>query len=243
MKSCPICRSDKTGQLKPVNGFDVFKCRNCKLIWVPGVSSETISNFYSREYFRSKDATLGYHDYLEDEEIIRINARYILSNMPAPRNSDSRILDVGCAYGFLLDEARKRGWSPHGVELNKEAVEYAAGRLKLNAINTTLENAPFPDGFFENAVIIGSIEHFADPFSVIDRVNRLMQRGTPCHRPSIPGPVRLYDIKPPEHLYYFLRTPGDDAGIARVQSCQDLPYWCHYHFERGCAARTGWCSE
>jgi 2-polyprenyl-3-methyl-5-hydroxy-6-metoxy-1,4-benzoquinol methylase len=232
MITCPLCNANSPAKLKNPDGFCVWKCRNCELIWVPDVSDETLEKFYSREYFNNPDGPMGYHDYLDDEEILRLNARYILSNIPAPKSSHSKILDVGCAYGFLLDEARKRGWNTYGIELNQEAADYAKNHLHLNVTRKMVAQADFPDSTFDCVVMIGTIEHFQDPVAVIKKASRLLKPGGHLAVTTIntKGIVRLFAIKPPEHLYYF-----SDQNLARLleshglKVVKSLPYWCHYH--------------
>ena len=44
--------------------------------------------------------------------------------------------DVGCATGFLLDQARKQGWEVYGVELSAWAVDYAKNKPCICLIST-----------------------------------------------------------------------------------------------------------
>ena len=49
-----------------------------------------------------------------------------------------RLLDVGCAAGFLLEVARERGWDVQGVELNPECASALAPDLRGRVAYTTL---------------------------------------------------------------------------------------------------------
>jgi len=228
MDPCPICHKEYPSKLCNINSFDVYKCINCELIWVPDVDGATLNKFYTKDYFKNPDSKFGYNDYIEDEKTLRINARYILSKVPARKG---RLLDIGCAFGFLLDEARKLGWETHGVELNKEAAYYAAHHLNLNIFQGPISQANFLDSSFDCITIIGTMEHFQDPVSVIQKANKLLKPGGYLIITTIStkGLIRLYAIKPPEHLYYF--SPQNISLLLKSSGFNVLKrggYWCHY---------------
>src|SRR5690242_12896555 len=71
------------------------------------------------------EATYGYwvHDLIATEKRRRAAALLRWSGVDS-----GAILDVGCMFGFLLDEARGRGLVSHGIELSSSAAQVAAAR-------------------------------------------------------------------------------------------------------------------
>ena len=227
---CPICCDRFPLKLKYPNSFITWKCRNCSLIWVPNVKDEVIEKFYSNNYFKNPDGDLGYLNYVEDEYSLRMNFRLILSKLPPP-GENNKLLDIGCAYGFFLDEARKMGWDTTGIEIYEEGINYSAKILHLNVIQETIMQADFPDQSFDCVVIIGSIEHFQDPIAVIKKVSRILKPGGGLIITTIntKGLIRLFSIKPPEHLYYF--SAYNLSLLLRLNNFEFIkcaPYWCYY---------------
>ena len=92
-------------------------------------SSEAAGALYSDDYFRS-DAALGrgYEDYEAERDNMRAMFRDRLRHLPAPAAS-ARLLDVGAAAGFFVEQARLAGWDAEGLELNGWAAEYAREKL------------------------------------------------------------------------------------------------------------------
>lgn len=229
---CPICHTSPPRKHRQVGEFIVWKCLQCELLWVPDVDGKILEKFYEQEYFKSTDSTIGYHDYVEDEEILRLNARYIIRNIPPLQMNRPQVLDIGCAHGFMMDEFRKAGWETYGVEMSQLAVEYGKNILKLNLFHGSVFEARYKNSQFDVVIIIGSIEHFPNPIAVIKEANRVLKAGgyIAITTINIKGLVRLYDIKPPEHLYYFsdrnLSLLLENNGFKVEKS---LPYWCHYH--------------
>lgn len=79
-----------------------------------------------------------------------------------------RILDFGCAYGFLIEELVRRGISCEGIDSNPEAIKFCSKRFENNSLVERFvvlrQNEPFP---FEEASVdilffIETIEHLLD---------------------------------------------------------------------------------
>lgn len=225
---CPICASLQVSKTSEVSGFQIFSCTSCDLKWVPNVSVEQVTAFYDSTYY---EGNVGYTHYLSDESNIRINARELLKSIADLKKKGSRLLDVGCAHGFLIDEARKEGWTTKGVEISSEASNYAKNELGLDVFCGDLFDAPLTENSFDAVTIIGSIEHLIKPFDYIDKMFAVLKPGGHLIITTIDikGLIPIYRLKPPEHLYYFtadnLKKACTDRGFFVVRSCT---YWKKY---------------
>jgi 2-polyprenyl-3-methyl-5-hydroxy-6-metoxy-1,4-benzoquinol methylase len=144
---------------------DLYRCRDCGT--VHQLSAPRGSELHDL-YRQMCDER-----YLWEEEGRRRQARRLLDLLGAhvPRG---RLLEVGCGYGLLLDEARQRGYDVEGVELSVDAVRYARDRLGLSVQELALEDAAL-DGALEreryDAVLaIDVLEHCDDPVIALDRM-------------------------------------------------------------------------
>lgn len=181
-------------------------CKDCGLLWVPDITEQQIVDFYNGEYFNSRDSVTGYNDYLADEMLHRMNAANIVRKAQKfIKKSHPTALDVGCAYGFLMDEARKLGQETSGLEINQEAYRYATQTLKLKAFNKILMDSHFDDSSFDVVYLIGTIEHLMAPAKCLQEINRIMKVGgiVVITTMDTKGIFPLYSLKPPEHLFYF----------------------------------------
>lgn len=137
-KPCYLCGEGVLTHKAGVSGLSLVECRKRKIIYVPAgqITRELLEAFYSKAYYQN-DSLIGYAGYQREEAIHRKNAGhlldYTLGDLGVAR---PRMLDVGCAFGYLLDEARKRGCDVTGVEMSDYARNHAVSTLGINAHST-----------------------------------------------------------------------------------------------------------
>ncbi|MDR1303774.1 MAG: class I SAM-dependent methyltransferase [Verrucomicrobiales bacterium] len=230
---CAICDADDTRVVfrkRAASGADytVVQCRHCGLVYVnPRLSQETILGTYrDPSYFqRRSDQFTGYSDYTADRELHELFFREQLAKLEQ-RVPKGRILDIGCAFGYLLHEARQRGWKPEGIELSGRAVAYARDELKLKIHSAPLRENQFPAATFNAVIMNDVIEHYGHPAQEVREVYRILAPGGAylLHTPNFASWWRLLmrrqwvHLKPEEHLYYF--APATISRLLR-----------HYGFE------------
>jgi len=86
-----------------------------------------------------------------------------------------RLLDVGCATGVFLRGMQRCGdWQVYGVEINEHAVRIAQ-RYGLDVRLGTLEQAGFPDEFFDGVTLWDVLEHLHDPAASLREIYRILK--------------------------------------------------------------------
>lgn len=88
----------------------------------------------------------------------------------------SKLLDVGCSFGALLQIAANRGTLTWGVDVARNAVEVA--KCSLNTSKIILANAeylPFEDSFFDYITCIGTLEHVSNINAAIKEIARTIK--------------------------------------------------------------------
>jgi SAM-dependent methyltransferase len=148
---------------------DIVRCGRCGHMQLEPMPAEAmLADAY---------AEAASEDYVGEERGQRETARRALARIERHRRGDARaprLLDLGCWVGFLMAEARERGWDPLGVEPSEFAAAYARDRLGLEVINAGLFDAQLPAGSF-GAVTLGDvIEHFTDPAQALGRIRELL---------------------------------------------------------------------
>lgn len=176
---CPLCSGDDARLLSIQKGvYGVVKCRVCGLVYLsPRPARESIAAIYDEQYY--KDPTVGYPDYLKTFHDYREIFMQIFNERleaVSTFKERGRVLEVGCAHGLLLDHFRKHGWDTYGVELSQASARYATDVLHLNVQDVPLEQADFPDDFFDVILMLDVIEHFPDHKAAFDVVRRALKQ-------------------------------------------------------------------
>lgn len=115
-------------------------------------------------------------DYVAEEAGQRATARVALERIERFAGPGA-LLDLGCWVGFLLAEARERGWLTVGVEPSEFASTFARERLGLEVVRADLFGAELGDRRFEAVVMADVIEHLPRPADALDRAARLLAPG------------------------------------------------------------------
>jgi SAM-dependent methyltransferase len=182
---------------------DIVRCRACGHMQLAHWPSDA---FLSCAYADAQSA-----DYIEEEAGQRATARATLARIEH-HVAPAALLEIGCWVGFLLDEARRRGWGTLGLEPSTFASEYARDRLGLDVRTTDLFTAELDQGRFD-AVILGDVlEHLPDPGAALDRIASVTGPGAILHLTLPDAGSRLARAMGarwwsviPTHIQYFTR--------------------------------------
>lgn len=175
---CGICGSTEGAPWLDQGQWRYRRCAACTAVWLdPIPSGAWAESFYDQNYFAGGGRG-GYRDYLADEEQHRINARARIALARGfGATPPAAWLDVGCAAGFTLDEARKAGFIVLGVELSAWARGVARARLGLKVVPTLGEarrELPQQAGvvsFFQ------VLEHLPDPLAALREARACLRPG------------------------------------------------------------------
>lgn len=152
-------------------------------------------------------------DYVEEEAGQRHSFAAVLERIERQVDGRGAILDVGCWVGFLLAEARERGWRECvGVEPSSFASEYARERLGLDVRTEELFTADLPTGHFDVLVMGDVLEHLTRADDALDRAHSLLRPGgvLALALPDAGSRVarllgRRWWSVIPTHIHYFTR--------------------------------------
>lgn len=206
---CNLCEGKEIKFLFEKNNEIIVQCKNCNLVYTNTVL-ENSEKFYSESFFIGKDEiTASYTDYSQDKEILAHENRERLNQIKKYKRQ-GRLLDVGCALGFFLDEARG-DFDTYGVEISKFAATYAREKLALQVINKDFLDVEFEDEFFDCITLWDVIEHLPNPTLALNKIYKLLKPdGLLVLSTGDIGSVvsklmgkHWHLLLPPQHIYYF----------------------------------------
>jgi hypothetical protein len=116
---------------------------------------EFTSAFYDEEYYERGVQTekSGYGGYY-NHPLFRAIARELKSYF-SPR----KVLDVGCAKAFLVQELVNLGVDAHGIDLSEYAVRRCPEAVASRVVLGRAEKLPWSDGEFDLVVSFDMLEH------------------------------------------------------------------------------------
>lgn len=160
---------------------------------------------YGASYFLDEFKAQYKKTYYEDEPNLRSLARKRLRVLENFREfKKNRLLEIGCAAGFFLSEAKEMGWDGTGIEVSSPEVDYARS-LGLDVRNESFLDYSEELGF-DVICAFFVIEHFPEQEMVWKKVFSLLNPGGMIFLglPSLYGPSYQTNAKD-----WFATHPGD----------------------------------
>ena len=213
--ACHLCSGTSRTVLRVEKGHRIVECDNCHLRYLyPQPSLAETEELYSEHYFESEDALgRGYTGYTAQADNLRATFRDRLRYLPAPPGG-RKLLDVGAAAGFFVEQARLAGWDAEGIEPSKWAAAYARDMVGVPVREGILDATSHPANTFDIVTFWEVIEHLPDPRGFLQQVARVAKPGglvylsTPDSSSTVArmlGRNWLGWRKVPEHLFFFDR--------------------------------------
>jgi len=214
--ACPLCGSlsthDKCYTFQP---YRIVCCSNCQLWYLnPRLTEdEMLKEYASDAYFDGGDGlNEGYSDYSEQEKSLRPTFSRFLKLLSDRGMTGGSLLEVGCGYGYLLDEATPYFTHRVGTDFSEIAVEKAAvyaDQIFHGGVDVLPEDAQF-----DCIISVEVIEHIYDPKAFVEGLYRHLKPGgylilaTPDMGSAWRKVMqhRWPSFKLPEHVTYY------DAG-------------------------------
>lgn len=235
MNKCNLCDSTNFDKLYTVPGFrtektfEIFKCGTCSLVSAE-VTSEDIDGAYEADYYET-----AYPGYVSDKKFHDRNNNAILDDMEK-HFPKGHMLEVGSAFGFFLEQAKKRGWDVTGYECSEYASKAAQEIYNVNVKPEDFIKADLGRDHTMFAML-DTIEHLLDPLSMLKKGVEVLKPGGGAYvctgnfnswHARIAG-KKWRMMVPPLHIYFFTpKTLGammEKAGFTVLSSCHHGKYY------------------
>lgn len=229
--TCPICLSADTKHLFMVGEYSIHRCRACSGGFAePRVAPADSHQIYGAEYFEAYHASAMEGQEFAATRFLRLREQIgpLLEGRAVER--PRRILDVGCASGYLLREFAQAGWECTGVELSRPAIDFGRRQLGLDIVEGDFLESSLERDRFDLITMFHVIEHFPDPRMAVARAYDLLNANGILfiETPNWDGigalltGVRWSHYIPPEHLNFLgprsLHALLHDQQFDRVQT-------------------------
>jgi 2-polyprenyl-3-methyl-5-hydroxy-6-metoxy-1,4-benzoquinol methylase len=130
---------------------------------------------YGEAYFEGRDSnywwTVGNYGNLREfphwEEMLKVIQK---------SKSGGRLLDVGCAYGLLVNAASKC-FESYGIDISRFAVNKSKEYCKESISRASAVNLPFKDESFDVITLVDTLEHIPNFDDCLKDIVRVLRKG------------------------------------------------------------------
>ncbi|PYQ65244.1 MAG: hypothetical protein DMF53_05915 [Acidobacteria bacterium] len=237
--ACPLCDSEERREsIFEFPPYAVARCKSCGLWYLCPRLTESLmhASYEDDHYFEGGEG--GYSSYQAQETTLRPTFRRFLREIARRGMTGGKLLEVGCAYGFFLEEAKDYFSHRTGTDYSSGALEKAHGRADRLILGGT-EQIPLGETF-DCVACVHVIEHIYDPVAFLRSLTKHLRPGgwlllaTPdmggFWRPLMRRRWPFFKI--PEHVTYFdQKTLGALLTRAGLDAVQPLPYSSAFSLE------------
>src|SRR5213593_2101131 len=232
--ACPLCGSDRRQfPFRLHEPYRVARCKACGFYYLYPRLIETAMQEAYRQSSYYEGGSCGYADtsYPAQESALRATFKRLLRNLTKVGLTGGDLLEIGCGYGYLLDEARLFFNHRVGTEFSPQGAEIARA-TGVEVFVGGIEQIP-PERKFDCVVATQVIEHVYEPLTFVKQLASHTKPGghIVIAAPDIGGALRKAmgrrwpSFKAPEHVLYFdfwtLSALMHQAGLTNVRR---LPY-------------------
>jgi SAM-dependent methyltransferase len=181
---CGACNPQRLGRPKvskrmekiiPLSDeISIVRCRNCGFYYtdpMPFWSGGDLQEIYGSGYFPEM---AGW--WKKTKTRVNPQRRLDIIEQYTPFKI-SRFLEVGCGLGYGIEEAMRRGWIAYGQEVSQLFAKQVRSRLGAEVFVGQLEEACYPEAFFDVIYVDSVVEHLPQPIKMFKQIYRILRPG------------------------------------------------------------------
>lgn len=219
---CIFCGIKSIDTVIEENGYQGKRCPECELIYIsPRPSLEEIVDLYGHN-----NAHITAEEHISDEYRKRLYARHHLRKLKRFAHSGA-LLEIGAGAGLFLDEARKSGFEPYGLEFNPQQAEFMRTDLGIPCEEKPLTVELYNGIKFDVIYHCDVISHLYNPLDDFRTMNSLLnENGILFFETGNFAEIARYyysyiaTFMYPDHLFFFslrnLKTLLNQTGFELV---------------------------
>jgi SAM-dependent methyltransferase len=182
--ACPICNNTATlafsgKQWKSEllgKTYSYGQCYDCQFLFCsPALTKHDLEKVYEKypadRFFlrvRLLKEIQGIHRYQRIKKILKETNK---------TGSESKLLDVGCSYGWFLKAARRNGWDVSGVDIMGDRLVSDFKIDETNILSDSFEAAQIPYDYYDLVTMWHFLEHVQDPRIIFDKLSKILKTG------------------------------------------------------------------
>ncbi len=203
--ACIFCAKKSNYVAIEEDGYQGKKCSDCSLIYIsPRPMIDEVLDIYGHG-----NAHITAQSHIAGSFLKRLYARHHLAILKKYIKK-GKILEIGSGAGYFLDEARRLGFEPFGLELNPDQAEFMQKTLHIPCEQKPLAINSFSGTTFDVICHSDVISHFHDPIKEFGTMHALLgENGYLMFETGNIGDVDaayyplFSSFQYPDHLFFF----------------------------------------
>jgi len=179
-----------------------------------------VSEIYNDKYFEEYNSGCNRVGYLFDELYLYFN---YISNGLIKTLKSHRVLDIGCAKGFIVYCMFENNIETYGIDISDYAVKNAPKEIKGHIMLVDAERyyLPFVDNSFDLILLLDVIEHLHTHSFLLSEIYRVLEPNGIC---CIKTPIKDSDQAKRDHTHinihdqFFWKDEFKDKGFKIVNN-------------------------
>lgn len=176
-------------------------------------SDAELRELYKKEYFFGEE----YYDYFMDRPALEKNFLQRLKRLQKYLSKQSKVIEIGCSYGFFLNLCKEYVKECIGFDITKDGIDHAVSHFGLEAYCLDFVNY---NGSPADVICMWDvIEHLGRPDEMLRKISASLKVGghfvfTTGDIGSMVAKIRKDKwrmVHPPTHLFYF-----DKESITKI---------------------------
>jgi 2-polyprenyl-3-methyl-5-hydroxy-6-metoxy-1,4-benzoquinol methylase len=171
---CSVCGGSSAGLVYALTRLRIVRCALCGQVFLWPLPSEDDVRRIFAELYAGGDGVMpelrDYYGFTYDDSpsnpLVQLHEAWLdaIERHRAP----GRIADVGCGTGLFLAAARRRGWTPFGVDESVEATTYARDHFGLDVWTGEFSTFTRRAEEFDAISMWDILEHARDPIALLE---------------------------------------------------------------------------
>jgi len=182
-RPCPVCRSTSSkvlfqqrfGTLSEgslLAGYDVAVCAGCGCAFADRIPEQSVFDEHYAQMSKYEYAHRGGEESPFDAARFDIIAEYLSEQV---EDRETRILDVGCATGGLLERLRRLGYANvTGLDPSPGCAKLAKQVYDLPVHTGTAFENDLPKCAYDLVIVVGVLEHIREVAAAVEKLGELV---------------------------------------------------------------------
>lgn len=173
--NCLFCNSSKALQFR--KRADIVRCLSCNIIYLrTRPTKETMYQIY--QGYAHDTSHMKLPNSLEDVKKSGLRREYFVNEaIGFIAEKNKTWLDIGCGWGALLNYSRELGFTPKGVELTINCLDYAVMKYNIPVSNAQFTNSKIEEGSCAVISMVHVLEHISNPKETLQKIFKTLEPG------------------------------------------------------------------